>query len=94
MSAGVLKAEETRTSTSRIVGRQSHALRFAKVLEARQQPTRALWMRNGRYRGQLKVGNPINAIKKTRRISISTTAGIISFPWIVSPLEPSSKDQV
>jgi hypothetical protein len=37
-----------------MAGRQAHASRFAKVLDARKQPISAFWVRNGRYSGQLK----------------------------------------
>ncbi len=70
-----MKAAETGSSTSRIAGRQSHVAKFAKVLDARKQPIRALWVRNGRYYGQLKVENPINGIEKTRRIPLSDKEG-------------------
>src|SRR5437667_6240926 len=69
-----MKPGETTSSTSGI-GRQSHAAKFAKVLDARKQPIRALWVRNGRYYSQLKVENPINGIKKTRRIPLSDKEG-------------------
>jgi integrase len=62
--------EAASSSTSEGVRRQSHAPSFAKVLDARKQPIRALWERNGRYYAQLKVENPITGVKKTRRVPL------------------------
>jgi hypothetical protein len=58
----------TRSSANTVnVGReQSHGANFAKVLDGRKQPIRALWMRNGRFYAQLKIENPITGLKKTR----------------------------
>jgi integrase len=70
-----VKAEATANNTNRIISSQTHASRFTKVRDARKQPIRALWVRNGRYYGQLKVENPINGIKKTRRIRLSDKDG-------------------
>jgi integrase len=67
----------TRSSTnSPVVGRQqSHAANFAKVLDGRKQPIRALWVRNGRFYAQLKIENPITGFKKTRRVPLNDTDG-------------------
>ena len=67
----------TRSSTNRlVVGRQqSHGVNFAKVLDGRKQPIRALWVRNGRFYAQLKIENPITGFKKTRRVPLNDTDG-------------------
>jgi integrase len=49
-------------------GRQSHGENFAKVFNARKQPIRGLWVRNGRYYAQLKVEDRQTGLRKTRRI--------------------------
>ncbi len=41
----------------------------------RKQPIRALWARNGRFYAQLEIENPINGIKKTRRVPLHDTGG-------------------
>jgi integrase len=67
----------TRSSTNRlVVGRQqSHDANFAKVLDGRKQPIRALWVRNGRFYAQLKIENPITGLKKTRRVPLNDVNG-------------------
>jgi integrase len=67
----------TRSSTNRPVvgGHKSHAANFAKVLDGRKQPIRALWVRNGRFYAQLKIENPITGFKKTRRVPLNDTDG-------------------
>jgi integrase len=71
-----MKANETASSgTSKRVNRYSHAASFAKVLDARKHPIRALWVRNGRYYAQLKIENPITGIKKTRRVPLNDKDG-------------------
>ena len=49
-------------------GRQSHGPNFAKVFNARKQPIRGLWVRNGRYYAQLKVEDRQTGLRMTRRI--------------------------
>jgi integrase len=65
------------SSTNRlVVGRQQpHGFTFAKVLDGRKQPIRALWVRNGRFYAQLKIENPITGIKKTRRVPLNDKDG-------------------
>lgn len=75
-----MKAEATASSLDFIGGpepdriqtvrRQFHGPSFAKVLDGRKQPIRGLWQRNGRYYAQLRIENPSNGIKKTRRIPL------------------------
>lgn len=67
----------TRSSTNRVVvtRQQSHPAKFAKVLDGRKQPIRALWVRNGRFYAQLKIENPITGLKKTRRVPLNDTDG-------------------
>ena len=55
--------------------RQAHAPTFAKVLDARKQPIRSLWVRNGRFYAQLAVENPITGVKKTRLIPLKDKDG-------------------
>lgn len=71
-----MKRNEVRSSTgaSSTAG-QSHAPTFAKVLDGRKQPIRALWERNGRYYAQLKIENPITGIKKTKRVPLKDGEG-------------------
>ena len=73
----VMKAQATASgSTNSLVGRhQSHGDNFAKVLDGRKQPIRALWVRNGRFYAQLKIENPITGLKKTRRVPLNDTDG-------------------
>lgn len=73
-----MKAEHTKSSSTETAassttegdGRQLHAATFAKVFDARKQPIRALWVRNGRFYAQLKVEDPITGEKKTRRVPL------------------------
>ena len=67
----------TSSSTNRlVVGRQQpHGFTFAKVLDGRKQPIRALWVRNGRFYAQLKIENPITGFKKTRRVPLNDKDG-------------------
>jgi integrase len=67
----------TRSSTNRVVvaRQQSHSATFAKVLDGRKQPIRALWVRNGRFYAQLKIENPVTGLKKTRRVPLNDTDG-------------------
>jgi integrase len=58
------------SSTIKTAACQTHAPSFAKVFDARKQPIRALWVRNGRFYAQIKVENPINGEKKTRRVPL------------------------
>ena len=63
----------TRSITNRPdIGRQqSHGDNFAKVLDGRKQPIRALWVRNGRYYAQLKIENSVAGLKKTLRVPLN-----------------------
>ena len=70
-----MKTKETASSTSEHVKVHSHAASFAKVLDARKHPIRALWERNGRYYAQLKIENPVTGIKKTRRVPLNDKDG-------------------
>jgi integrase len=71
-----MKANETAiSSTSERINLHSHVASFAKVLDARKHPIRALWERNGRYYAQLKIENPITGIKKTRRVPLNDKDG-------------------
>src|SRR5690242_17799134 len=63
------------TETKAQKGQKRHAPTFAKVLDARKQPIRALWVRNGRYYAQLKIENPITGIGKTRLIPLKDKDG-------------------
>jgi integrase len=69
-----MKATEAGSSSTGTIqsstGHQDHGPSFAKVFDARKQPIRALWVRNGRYYAQLKVENPITGEKKTRRVPL------------------------
>jgi integrase len=68
-------ATRSSTNTGTVVREQSHAANFAKVLDGRKQPIRALWVRNGRYYAQLKIENPITGLKKTRRVPLNDLEG-------------------
>jgi integrase len=68
--AGSSSTGTAASSTNKAEGRQSHAPSFAKVFDARKQPIRALWVRNGRFYAQLKVENQITGEKKTRRVPL------------------------
>src|SRR5512147_125164 len=50
--------------------RQSHAAKFAKVVDGRKQPIRGLWVRNGRYYARLNIENPVSGIKNIRRVPL------------------------
>jgi integrase len=67
----------TSSSTNRLIvdRQQSHDSNFAKVLDGRKQPIRALWVRNGRFYAQLKIENPVTGLKKTRRVPLNDTEG-------------------
>jgi len=69
--------ETTRSSTNSLNAshHQSHTATFAKVLDGRKQPIRALWVRNGRFYAQLKIENPVTGIKKTRRVPLNDSEG-------------------
>ena len=69
------KAATRSSASSQVERRQSHVSNFAKVLDGRKQPIRALWERNGRYYAQLKIENPITGLKKTRRVPLNDTDG-------------------
>src|SRR5262245_27719841 len=62
-------------STGEDVRHQAHAATFAKVVDARKQPIRRLWVRNGRYYAQLKIENAITGVKKTRRVPLGDKEG-------------------
>jgi integrase len=70
-----MKATETASSTASSTNNESHVASFAKVFDARKQPIRALWVRNGRYYAQLKIENTITGIKKTRRVPLLDKEG-------------------
>ncbi|MBU6399505.1 MAG: hypothetical protein KGS61_04245, partial [Verrucomicrobia bacterium] len=52
------------------IKRPAHGASFAKVLDARKQPIRALWVRNGRFYAQLKIEDPVTGVKRTRRVPL------------------------
>ena len=69
--------------------RQSHAAKFAKVLDGRKQPIRGLWVRNGRFYARLNIENPISGIKKTRRVPLVDKNGnaVSTVPQAVAELK-------
>ncbi|MEO6034760.1 MAG: tyrosine-type recombinase/integrase [Verrucomicrobiota bacterium] len=53
----------------------THEATFAKVLDGRKLPIRALWIRNGRYYGQLAVEDTNTGVKKVRRVPLLDSEG-------------------
>lgn len=64
-----MKANATE-STATNIKRQSHAPKFAKVLDGRKQPIRGLWVRNGRYYAQLQFEDSKTGNKRVRRVPL------------------------
>jgi len=65
-----MKNNSSATSTGSGNGHNSHVLTFAKVLDGRKQPIRGLWIRGHRYYAQLTIENPVNGLKKVKRVPL------------------------
>ena len=69
------QAATSSTDSFTVVRNPLHDAKFAKVLDGRKQPIRALWVRNNRFYAQLKIENPVNGQKRTRRVPLTGPDG-------------------